>query len=62
MKKPARKKRYPANSKGRGMICNPTFNGTKGEAHNTQHITARKVVEVNNFLIPKSATADKCTK
>lgn len=43
-------------------MSSPTFNGTNGEAHKTQHITARKVVEVNSFFIPQQLTRTNVRK
>ena len=44
------------------MMSSPIFNGTNGEAHKTQHITARKVVEVNSFFIPQQLTRTNVRK
>lgn len=43
-------------------MSSPIFNGTNGEAHKTQHITARKVVEVNSFFIPQQLTRTNVRK
>ena len=48
---PAKRKRYPANSMGRGIISSPTLSRTKGDAHSTQHSVAKNVVDVINFFI-----------